>query len=246
MNADTSLNIGAAWNAVALEERLELISRSKAVGFTAAIGFMLLMGSIAYGFDQIWLLLSGFIGSFLIAPLFSSYTWRQGKPELILSYLAVRSMARRYAFGMNISDLEIVLIFRGHMKEIISEEEGLKLMQAGKATSTSLSEKGEIPVWFCLMRGGIIVISEQPGGAKLEFYTPVSAETVIRKATAEEEASADKLVIEGSGTARGRKMVMGSSYKAALYVFEKRVEELVSECLERIRYLENLRTKNPT
>ena len=71
-----TLNINNAWNAVALEERLELISKAQAQGTVAAVASFFLMGAIAYGFDQIWLLAAGAISAFLAFPLFANHRWR--------------------------------------------------------------------------------------------------------------------------------------------------------------------------
>lgn len=239
--AEGSISIQNAWNAVTLEERLELVSRCKAVGIISGVGFILLTGSISYGFDQIWLLPAALAGAFLVGPLFSSYKWRNGKPELILNYLAARSVARRYALGLNFSDIDIVLIFKAEIRQIFASEEEKQIYMQNRSEANKVDEWN--PVWICLMRGGTIALREDRGGAKLQFFTPITAETSSK--IEELDASHAKMVlIEGSGVSKGVNIQMRSQHPGALYVFEKRLHALIEEQLEAVRYLENLRTQN--
>src|SRR5262249_49173962 len=152
----------------------------QATGIIASVASLLLIGSIAYGFDQIWLLAGGAASSIFIFPLFSSYAWRRGKPALILAYLAVRAVGRRYAYGYSVDDLDIIIIYRGVMKEVFQDRE-----QEEQAKRTQGSEfegrVGELrDVWIMLLRGAVVLLSEKPGGAKLEFLTHIAADTVVR------------------------------------------------------------------
>ena len=227
-----SINLKNAWNSVALEERLELVSRAQAEGIIAAMASIFLIGSIAYGFDEIWLLGGGLIASLLVMPLFASYSWRKNKPAAVLSYLAVRSVARRYAFGFNISDLSIILIFRGILEERYENQETEMAIRQHESVEYDQSSGTQKPVWICLMRGGFVALSEKTGGAKLEFVGAVDPNLVCRKPTPQENAPERSVVIQGTGSYRGRKVIISSNYPGALYVFEKQLGRLIDEAVE--------------
>jgi hypothetical protein len=238
--AKPNLSIDEVWNTVALEERLELISRSHAQGAIAASVFMVYMGAVAYGFDQIWLLPAALFGAMLVFSLFSTYVWRRGKPQLILSYLAVRSVARRYAYGYGIPELDVILIFRGQMREIF-EEGGLA--EQKQAVDLDSSGVGDRDVWICLLRGAVMILSERPGGAKLDFVSQVSEEIECRKPTAKDgdDLPDRTIIVHGAGISRGRRVALFSRYAGALYVFEKQLQGLIFEHRHAVEKLENLR-----
>lgn len=240
------ISIDNAWQSVSLEERLELISRAHATGVVASISSMLLIGCVAYGFDKIWLLAVGAASSIFVFPLFTSYSWRREKPALILAYLAVRAVSRRYAYAYNIPDIDIVFIYRTKMKEIFSdvEEEALHKQQERVDFDTNLEDRKD--VWVVLMRGGIVILSEKLGGARLEFSTAITGETVIAKPPANETGWSDRAIrIEGVLASKGRAVILDSKYPAAQYVFEKKLQILIEEQKAAIESLEKLRTSMP-
>ena len=228
--SNESLNIERAWQAVALEERLEMISSAQAHGILAAALVSLLIGAVAYGFDNIWLLLGSLVGALTIMPLYTSYEWRKSKPELILKYLAVRSVARRYAFGAAISNFDVILIFRGVFREVYNSEEQERLAKQQQDTDLEgSSQEDEKEVWICLMRGGLVVLSECRGGAKLEFVTPTAADVVCRRSSAEDQAPDNWVLVQGTGISKGRTAAISSRFPAALYVFEKQLSRITEE-----------------
>lgn len=241
----SAFSIDRAWNAVALEERLELVNRAHATGILAGAMSLLLMGTIGYGFDQIWLLLAGLGVSFFITPMFTSYSWRRYKPQLILAYLAVRTVARRYAYGCNIVDLDTVLIFRGFMEQRFANatEEALFRQEQGVDIDES-SPQEKKSVWIALLRGGVVLLSERPGGAKLEFASAITAEFVCKKIEPKDDRESVEILLTGAtGQSRGRTVAISSKYPAALYVFEKHLSRLVLEAFETQQKLKNLRTQ---
>lgn len=232
MAKSASLSVEHAWNSVALEERIELISRAHGEGIVAAIAFIALMGSAAYGFDQIWILFGSFFGSMLVVPLFSSYCWRRGKPELILKYLAARSIARRYAYGCSITDLDIILIFRGFIEETFRNQEEELLRKSSESIDLDSPGKEIKEVWICLMRGGVVTMSERSGGAKLEFVSTIERDMTCKKATTQDDAPEGALAITGTGQHRNRRILLWSNYPAAQYVFERKLLKLIEEAPE--------------
>jgi hypothetical protein len=243
MASGSRLLVDDIWQSVALEERLELISKCQASGMIAAIVNLFVVGSIAYGFDKISLLAAAVAGSFFVFPLFSSYTWRNGKPSIILAYLAVRTLARRYAYSFDFSNLDIMLIYKGHAKQIFSskEEEELFLQKQ----KVDINFKGHVckPVWIVLLRGGVIILSEKKGGAKLEFVTPFTHENTIVDTDEDVEPHEKGCIIDGTVQSKGKKFMIKTRYKAAQYVFEKQYASIVEEFVKAQESLEKLRQK---
>lgn len=240
---DGIVSVDNAWQSVSLEERLELISRAHATGVLASVTCVLLLGSIAYGFDKIWILAAGAAGALFVFPLFSSYSWRREKPALILAYLACRAVARRYAYGYSMPDIDIVFIYRAQMKEVFRSKEEEMLFRQRQKTDLDTGIVDFKDVWIVLFRGGLVVMSEKTGGAKLEFLTYLTHETVVREPTAKEEPPDDRaMIIEGVGAAKGRMVMVTSRYPAAHYVFEKRLDALLEEHKLSRESLEKLRS----
>lgn len=219
-----------AWQSVALEERLELISRAQASGILASLAGVLLIGCIAYGFDKVWLLFSGLGTVIFIYPLFASYAWRKEKPALILAYLAARAVARRYAYGYGILDLDMVLIFRGQMKELFRNQEEQEEHRQRQNVDLDNSINDIKDVWIVLMHGGLVLLSEKAGGAKLEFTTQITKDLVIREPKPEENIEDEKaIIIEEAVAARGKIALITSRHHGAQYVFKKRILALKEE-----------------
>jgi len=238
------LAIDEVWQSVALEERLELISKSQASGILASVVTTFLIGSIAYGLDEIWLLAVAVGGAFFSFPLFSSQTWRTGKPSLILAYLAVRTVARRYAFSYDLPNIDIILIYRGQMKEIFNNESDTELNKQKQTVDFDSVPENFKSVWIILMRSGVLLLSERRGGAKLEFLSPIIADTKIKDTEEEVYSKEMGSIIVGSGMSKDRKIILKSRYRGAHYVFKKRFEELVGEAVKAAETVENLRKKN--
>lgn len=210
MSRNVVLNTEEAWNAVSLEERLELVSRSNGDGVLAALMSATVLGSVAWSLDKIWLFYVGSALSLLFIPLIANLTWRRSKPELILRYLAARAMARRYATAHKIEGSEVAFLFRG----VAKVDEG----QEG--------EVEELAVWICLLRGAVILLSERPGGARLEFLSAISGDSQF--STEDDPAGRPQLILNGSGIDSGRTCIISSRYVATFYVFQRLFSQLQS------------------
>ena len=238
------LSIETAWNSVALEERLELIARANAHGIIAGFGCFLLMGAVAYGFDKVWLLPSGLFGAILIAPLYTSHSWRRARPELILKYLAVRSVARRFAYGAHLPQIDIVLLFQGQLKELTKySSDSPDPDQREIIGIANPDERDFKDVWICLLRGGIVMLSEASGGADLEFVTPITPDIVLSQPEMARGTAEGAVQVVGAGISKGRTVVISSQYPGALYVLGRKLQRLHEEAIEAERRLSDLRQR---
>ncbi|MDR2338374.1 MAG: hypothetical protein LBE20_07025 [Deltaproteobacteria bacterium] len=168
----SNINIENVWGAISGEEKDELLARAQANGIFASFVFIVLTTSAAFGFNQPWVIFVGIFCSVIIMPLFANRTWRVQKPTKILQYLAVRSVARRYAYGFGLRRIDITMLMRGYLQEVNNQtvqDLNFEQLSADELTKNTLSKKKE--VWICLIQSGILVISEKLGGAKLEFIS---------------------------------------------------------------------------
>ncbi len=242
----TSLNIENAWNSVALEERVELVAKSQAFGVFCGLFCLISMGSLAYGFNAPSLLIVAVAISFLIGQIFSNRHWRKHKPATIMKYLAVRSLSRRYAIGFNIKNIDIVLIFKGEMREVFKSEEEKK--RAAEALGVNFNEKEDFnkEVWICLLKGGVVILSEHLGGAKLEGILAFNKDSTYKEPKEEDNASKQSIIISSVGDGRYRSILIDSKYHGALYVFKKKfikLHEEEKEFREKLKMMSNKKRK---
>lgn len=239
--ARSAINLKNAWNSVALEERLELLNSAKAHGIIAASASFFFIGAVAYGFDKVWLLVAASCSAFIVMPLFTNHSWRQGKSKLILSYLAARSIARKHAHNQRLDHLEILLLFRGKVHpQYASEEEAIIARQTSDVEIEGSNASGK-DVWICLFKGGIVALSERRGGARVEFLCGITPNFSIKKGAVKELPPSALLVTTGDG----KKVAFSSSYPGALLVFEKQLTKLIAETVQMRALLEQEKQKSP-
>ncbi len=235
-----SLAIQDIWNSVALEERLELIAKSQASGIIAATITVFIVSSIGYGLDNIWFVAAAIGSGFFVFPLFSSQTWRSGKPSLILAYLAIRTVSRRYAHVIGLTNIDLILVYKGTFEEVFNNREDKELHLQSQSIDFNNQGNADKEVWIILLKGGLLVLSEKRGGAKLEFATPIIADTIIEQIN-EKDSQYSNYIIHGSSMSKGRSARLGSKYTGAHYVFLKRFQALVFEAQKSQETLEKLR-----
>lgn len=239
----TALSIEDAWNSVALEERLELVANCQAKGVTAALCFALYMSAIAYGFDQIVMLAFAAAGALLVCPAYAAKKWREYKPALIIKYLAAHSVCRRYAYGLKFPSYSLVLLFRAELNEEFasSEVESFYLKQRSKELGHEILEYQPIPVWVALLRGGVVIISEQRGGAKLEYASSISGISEVVLEEDPKQLGSQIVRMTSTGISKNRKVWLTSRYPGGLYVFERHLNRLYFEYKAALKKDEQLR-----
>lgn len=215
---NTQLSIDNAWQGVALEERIELISRVRAQGTVMTLLFVVYAASVAYGFDRINLLWLSVALALIMMPLSANRHWGKEKAALLLQYLAARSVARRYAAGLKMGDITPVLFIRGRLHDI--NEDG---------TVNTTIEGSEPLNWFCLLRSTLIVLTEARGGAKLSYALVINSETKAQLHREDDPRKSGILhitsVLRGSAT----DIAVSSPYPAALLALQMKMQQLSSE-----------------
>lgn len=231
MTTAHALTVKDVWNSINPEEKFDCIEQAQAHGFLTALAFGSCICAIAYGFDYIYLLVLAGLSVVLLSPLATLHSWRKSKPELMLHYLAAQVVGRRYAFNLKFSDLSTMMIFRG----VIDREVEVRHASSGKTET----ETEELPVWICLLRGGVLVMSESRDGARIEFYGRLDQELsckmggdATKKANKHEPLTVELSAVHRIGKTQ---VTLRGKYQGALYVFERKLNQLIAEAQDKKR-----------
>ena len=215
--AESALTVKDIWESVSPEERQALFKRSQASGHIAGVTILFLVTAIAIGFEEPWLILAGLLSSYLVVPFAAGHKWRKFKPQIILAYLAVRTVARRYGLANRFKQLDSILTFRSTLKH---------------TTRMRIERNEELPewedeVWVSLLNGGLIIISEQPGGAKLELASAIAPEIECRLEEAETDYGLTRVFLSNiDNSNKGKVMILSSYHSTPLKIFVKTLKNL--------------------
>ena len=213
------------WRQIPPEEKLQLMSRAHAKGVTVAIITVIICSTIAVGLQLSWIMWGGFVMCPFIFQFAAGKEWRGLRPRIMLEYLAARSAARRYAFTANGKDLTLSFMFRGHMERIFDED------KAQEALEAAIAKTKEAEVWVALFADSVILMSEQSGGARLEFSSLLSPEKIqvtSSSGDSRDYSSSKELILASLHKSDRRKVKLTSNYPAALVVFEKKLQSLLA------------------
>ncbi len=210
----SNISINNVWSSISNEEKEGLLARAQASGIIASLVFISFTTFAAIDFNQYWLILAGVFSSIIIIPLFANSTWRTEKTAKILRYLAVRSVARRYAYGFGLRRLEITSLMQGHLQLI----EGLPDMPVDSADFDikQFLKNEKKPVWICLLQSGLVVISEKAGGAKLEFIANFDKNIETQYLPLNSENKSNAIAVAGNIKNREKIAILTSNYTKTL------------------------------
>lgn len=226
----SSLDDNEIWRQIPPEEKFEIMARAQSEGVLTALIVIIVFSTLAVGFKLDWLMWGSLVAAPLIFQLAAGKAWRHLRPKLMLEHLAVRAVARRYAFTAKSNNLTLNLVFRGTWSEIYSEEKMQEQLQA----TFDRTHKAE--VWIALFQDTIVVLTEGNGGARLLFANLVNDQLRIESKSLDgkgDYSSSKELTItrqEKNGVER--KFSLTSKYPAALIVFEKRLLSLQREYIK--------------
>lgn len=213
------------WRQVPPEEKLQLIASAQSKGVLAALTVIVIAGTLAVGFKWVWIFWGSFAFSPIIFQAVSSKAWRALRPKSMLEYLAARSAARRYAFTSKSKELDLVMLFKGHMEEEFSNE------QLNEALEATIANTKEAEVWIALFRDAVVLMCERAGGAQLKFGEIIGDKFTLQSSGASDKAytSNKEVVLSIADKAGMRRVKLTSQFPAALIVFEKKFLQLKEE-----------------
>jgi len=225
----TSFDNHEAWRSIPPEEKLEIMAQANSKATLAVIVTVIIMGTCAVALQTPWILWASLLTAPLVFQFAAGKDWRARKPAMMLKYLAARSASRRYAYTNKSKELNLSLIFRGYVERVIEKENVEETLQA------MINQVRELEVWIALFDDIVIVMSEQPGGARLEFSHALNKGLSIEShSESGEDYTSDKEVTLSYENRKGGRCVyrITSQYPGALVVFEKRIKMLQVKGIE--------------
>lgn len=215
-----------AWRLIPPEEKLVILARAHSFGVLWAMGFILLGATMAVSFQTPLLFWTAIVACPMVFQFSASRKWRSLRPKSVIEYLAARSVTRRYAYAVKSNDLELLLLFRGKLSH---EPEGTDAFEL--YTQYYGENFRNIPVWIALFPDSVIVISEQVGGANLEFGHVINARFSMRSEAPDgrEYSPHLEVLLEYDDRNYGKHLVrLTSQYPAAINAFEKKLKEILA------------------
>lgn len=235
-------DISDIWRNVPPEEKFEMMARSHSRGVLAAFIGILLGATLAVGLQIPQLLWAGCLLSPFVFQFASGKAWRDHRPKVLLEYLAARAVTRRYAFTVSAKDLGLRLIFKGTLEEEYSDE------KIQEALNRAFDNQRSIEVWVALFNDALVIISERIGGARCELASPFNNKLMVESVNAGKgDYSSGKTIIITltDRTHVKRRFRLTSKYPAALVVFEKESQSLITAAIARNEALLSAPKKNP-
>ena len=220
------------WRVIPPEEKIEAMAQAHSRGIMTSLCIILLGCTLAVGFKFSLLMW----GSFLLAPLIFQMTagkaWRDIRPRIMLEYLAARSAARRYAFAAGSKELDLNLMFRAQMVLEKPESEDGPGADLQRRLQEATDQIREVQVWVALFKDTVVLMSEEPGGAKLQFSHMLDDKLVVAgdsESESESDYSEDRRVAITAQDKlwNGRTFKLQSKYPAALVVLEKVMQDRI-------------------
>lgn len=221
------------WRTIPPEEKFELIARSHSKGALAAISVVLTCCTFAVALQMQWMIWVGLLAMPFAFQFTALRAWRGVKGRIMLEYLAVRSVARRFGYATKATDLGIQMLIRAEInEEFDSENESLDA-----AFSAIESANKDAAMWVGLLNTALVGFAEGKHGAEARFVTKID----------------DKVVLEGKNTDgsendysgnrelhltvtmpdfKTRKFKIDSPHPAALVTFEKKFLSIQAHLIE--------------
>jgi hypothetical protein len=209
--------INQAWQKVPAGERRELSTRANLKGAQACLLALIFGVTLAFCFKEptILLALLAFIPVFY--QVVATREWLEGKPRIAITYFVAEKAATQYARHHKVSDYSVRLLFKGTLIAPVAEP-------------LDPSLPGYIPnkpsVWVALFYDRLLMFSEHPDGARLEFSQPLGdGLTVFSDATEDPDATPGELYFEiaTEGEASPERWTLQSPYGESLAACERKI-----------------------
>ncbi len=201
------------------------MARAQSRGVAASLVILVITGTVAVGLRIPWVFWAAFATIPFAFQFASARAWRDIKPRTILEYLAARSAARRYAYGAQAKDLTVDLMFKGTLQRDFS------MLGESEELDARIEDRDKVAVWVSIFADTIVMMSERPGGAKLEMiHSILERIEVTPEGFDDSNAGSRRLVIEVE-VRKGEveRWFLTSSYPAALLVCERKIKRAIEE-----------------
>ncbi len=213
------------WRRVPPEEKLELMARAQSRGVAASVVILIITGTMAVGLRMPWVFWAAFVTIPFAFQFASARAWRDIKPRTMLEYLAARSAARRYAYGAQAKDLTVDLMFKGTLQRDFAP------LGESEELDARIEERDKVAVWVSIFPDTMVVMSERPGGAKLEMIHSILDRLAVTAEGFEDSSSESRRLVVDVELRKGEfeRWFLTSPYPAALLVCERKIKRAIEE-----------------
>ncbi len=220
-------NVDDLWRKITPEAKIDALNKSHTNGIFAAIISVIIGATVAIGLKINFIFWTVLILAPITFQFFSSRSWRNIKPSLILQYLAVRSVVRRFAFIAQAKSLEPEIIFNG----TVTIEPANPVDIEGVTHMIHNNEK--VPVWVALFVDTIIMFKEALGGGQLVFSSPINEHLIFESTNLNNDDSEYSTNKEIKLKYTDKKKItniikLRSPQPAALIIFERKLRFILN------------------
>ncbi|MCB0334975.1 MAG: hypothetical protein KDD62_01675 [Bdellovibrionales bacterium] len=237
MDADV-LNKTEAWRQIPPEIKLEMMNKAHAKGVFAVLMAIATATTCTIALKQMYIFWSCVIISPFIFQFATGKAWRAIKPVIMLQFLAVRSAARRFAYQTKSRDLDLRLVFPGELEKVFDSDD------VQQALEHIVDDTLVNAAWITLFADTVVVLTEEIGGARLEWACPITHELSMEienpDSKGKDYAPGKQITLVEKKATYERRIKLRSQYPGALIVFQKQLQSLINEKLSTAKEIKNL------
>jgi hypothetical protein len=143
----------------------------------------------------------------------------------MLEYLAARSAARRYAYGAQAKDLTVDLMFKAKLQKDFSD------LGESEELEARIEHRDQVAVWVSVFADTIVMMSERPGGAKLEMIHSILGRLQVTAEGFDDSSVESRRLVFDVEARKGEfeRWFLTSAYPASLLVCERKIKRALEE-----------------
>lgn len=233
--SDTNLpeaQLKKIWQKVPQEERNEMLTRAQGKAVEVCCLVTVFGCTAAFGLDMLWIMLGV---AALIPVLFQvviARMWLEIKPQTIARYFLASRTATQYAAALGVANPAPKTIFRGSLLPIREPDPAIDPEFAAEyAEEVDVGAPIPKEVWISLFSDALLMFSENPEGARLEFKSSILHEFSANLDSPEDMAGnslPQQLVIEAAeGEGSIGRWLVTSPHTSCLVACERKIRFFV-------------------
>lgn len=220
------------WQKVPYEERRELLARSQAKALEVCSIVAVFGCTAALALAMPWILLGVAVLLPVLFQVAVARMWIEMKPQAAARYFVASRTAMRYAEIFSSSNSTLKTMFRGTLQQLEEASDQIDPeFAADYAEETATRAVISKEVWICLFQDTLVMFSENPGGAKLEFIHSILQDFSAVLETPEDLNGAplpSRLYIEVADNIESHtKWLVTSPYPLCLSTCERKIRFLI-------------------
>lgn len=209
--------IKQAWQKVPTGERRELATKANLKGAQACLLAVIFAGTLAFCFKEptVLLALLAFIPVFY--QVVATREWLEGKPRIAITYFVAEKTATQYVRRYRVSNYSVRLLFKGTLIAPVLEPLDPALPDHTPSKPV---------VWVALFSDRLLMFSEHPEGARLEFSQALGEElSAFSDASDDPDITPEALYLEvkTEDAALPQRWTLQSAYGETLVACERKI-----------------------